>query len=174
MKKIIVLLFAAILSVSIISCKDKSPETISGDSTVTKTESEYDVIKRSFNEQKKDLNEGFVKTFDSSGMKIIEKYVYPGGEMEPAEILFLSSGVMVLNSKIFTDTMSSTFFNYEFMNEGKLLKIKFVDSKLNFNDYADMENSSSSVFKIDRNDNTIIYHIKNDGFFFFNWGFYKE
>ncbi|PKL17358.1 MAG: hypothetical protein CVV49_11535 [Spirochaetae bacterium HGW-Spirochaetae-5] len=172
MKNIKVILFSAILLISIISCKDKAPEAVTGDSAGSKTE--YDVIKKSFNEQKKDLNEGFVKAFDSSGIKVIEKYVYPGGEMEPAEILFLSSGVMVLNSKIFTDTASSTFFNYEFMNEGKLLKIKFVDSKLNFNDYADMENSSSSVFKIDRNDNTIIYHIKNNGFFFFNWGFYKE
>jgi hypothetical protein len=174
MKNIKLILITLILLVSFISCKDKAPETISGDSTGGKTESEYDTIKTSFREQKKDLNENFVKTFDSSEMKVIEKYVYPGGEMEPAEILFLSSGVMVLNSKIFTETMSSTFFNYEFMNEGKLLKIRFVDSKLNFNDYADMENSSSSVFKIDRNDNTIIYHIKNNGFFFFNWGFYKE
>ncbi len=174
MKNIKVILLAAILLVSFISCKDKTPEKISGDSSGAKTESEHDAIKRSFKEQKKYLNEDFVKTFDSSAIKVTEKYVYHGGEIEPAVILFLSSGVMVLNSKIFTKTKSITFFNYEFINKEKLLKIKFVDSKLNFNDYADMENSSSSVFKIDRNDNSIIYHIKNNGFFFFNWGFYKE
>lgn len=172
MKKIIMILLSALLIVSITSCKDKAPDTVSQGANSTNTES--DQIKVSFVEQKKNLNEAFVKSFDSSDLKIIERYTYTGGEMEPSEILFLSSGIMVLTSKIFTENVEKTFFQYEFMNEGKLLKIKFVDSRLNFKDYADMENSSSSVFKIDRNDNTIIYQIKNNGFFFFNWGFYKE
>lgn len=174
MRNIKVILLSTILLVSLISCKDKTPESGSEDSIGTKTETEDDAIKQSFNEQKKYLNEDFVKTFDSSALKVIEKYVYHGGEIEPAEMLFFSTGVMILNSKIFTKTKSSNFFNYEFINKGKLLKIKFVDSKLNFNDYADIEKSSSSVFKIDRKNNTIIYHIKNNGFFFCNWGFYKE
>jgi len=174
MKNIISIILTALLLVTIISCKDKASETPPADTKSGNTESASDIIKVSFNEQKKDLSENFVKTFDSSQLKTIEKYIYPGGEMEPAEIFFLSSGVMVLKSKMFTENISDTFFQYEFMNEGKLLKIKFVDSKLNFSDYADMEKSSASVFKIDKNDNAIIYQIKNDSFFFFNWGFHKE
>lgn len=174
MKKIQLILLSAILLVSITSCKDKAPETASQGANSVKSESVSDQIKSSYIDQKKNLNESFVKSFDSSDLKVIERYVYTGGEMEPSEILLLSSGIMVLTSKIFTENVDKTFFQYELMNEGKLLKVKFVDSRLNFNDYADMENSSASVFKIDKNDSTIIYHIKNNGFFFFNWGFYKE
>lgn len=131
-------------------------------------------LKVSFAEQKGNFTGDFVKLFESSPVQLTDTYIYPGGEMEPAKMFFLAGGIMVLNSKIFTENYSNTFFSYEFMNEGKLLKIKFVDSKLNFNDYADVENSSQSVFKIDKNERTIIYHIKNKGFFFFNWGFHKE
>ncbi len=144
------------------------------DTSVGTAGSVTEQLKVSFAEQKGNLSADFVKAFESSSLLLADTYIYPGGEMVPAKMFFLSGGAAVLNSKIFTENYSNTFFYYEFMNEGKLLKIKFVDSKLNFNEYADIENSSKSVFKIDKNDRSIIYHINNSGFFFFNWGFHKE
>ena len=131
-------------------------------------------IKTSFTAQKSNFTADFVKTFESSSIQITDTYIYPGGEMEPAKIFFLSGGIMVVNSKIFSENYSNTFFQYEFMNEGNLLKIKFIDSRLNFAEYSDIENSSRSVFKIDKNELTIIYQVKDKNFFFFNWGFHKE
>ncbi len=142
--------------------------------SVGETETVSDQIKISFSEQKSNFTAEFVKAFEAAPVQITERYSYPGGEMEPAKIFFLSNGSMVVNSKIFSENYSNTFFQYELLNDGKLLKIKFIDSRLNFTEYADMENSSQSVFKIEKNDNTIIYHLKNKGFFFFNWGFFKE
>jgi len=143
-------------------------------SSVGGSESVSDQIKMSFTEQKSNLNSDFVRAFESSQVKIIEKYSYPGGEMEPAKIFFLEGGAMVVNSRIFTENYSNTFFSYEFLSEGKLLKIKFVDSKLNFDMYADSENNSQSVFKIDKTEHSIIYQVKNKSFYLFNWGFMKE
>lgn len=143
-------------------------------SSVGGSESVADGIKKSFTEQKSNFTPDFIKSFESSPVNVIEKYSYPGGEMEPAKIFFLEGGTMVVNSRIFTENYSNTFFSYEFLSEGKLLKIKFVDSKLNFDIYADSESSSQSVFKIDKNEHTITYQIKNKSFFLFNWGFMKE
>lgn len=143
-------------------------------SSVGAKESVQEQIKISFTEQKSNFTADFVKAFEASPVSITEKYSYPGGEMEPAKMFFLSNGAMVVNSKIFSENYSNTFFSYEFLSEGKLLKIRFIDSKLNFNDYADNENSSTSVFKIDKNERSIIYHIKNKSFLFFNWGFARE
>ncbi len=143
-------------------------------SSVGGVETVSEQIKISFGEQKSNFTADFIKAFESMPVQITAKYSYPGGEMEPAKIFFLSNGTMVVNSKIFSENYSNTFFHYEFLNDGKLLKIRFIDSRLNFNEYADMENTSASVFKIDKNDNAIIYQIKDNGFFFFNWGFVKE
>ncbi len=143
-------------------------------SSVGENESVSEGIKMSFASQKKDFSSDFIKSFESSSVKIRQKYGYPGGEMEPAKIFFLEGGTMVVNSKIFTENYSNTFFSYEFLSEGKLLKIKFVDSKLNFDIYADSESNSQSVFKIDKNEHSIIYQIKNNSFYLFNWGFIKE
>jgi len=144
------------------------------ESSVGATDSVAEQIKTSFTEQKANFSADFIRSFDAAQLRVIDKYIYPAGEMEPARILFMSGGVMVLNSKIFTENYTNTFFHYEFINDGKLLKIKFVDSRLNFNQYADIENSSTSIFKIDKNDHTIIYHVKGNGFFFMNWGFHRE
>ncbi|HNX24052.1 MAG TPA: SH3 domain-containing protein [Spirochaetota bacterium] len=144
------------------------------ESAVGGAESVTEQIKTSFAVQRSNFTADFVKAYDASSILITGTFSYPGGEMEPAKIFFLSGGIMVLNSKIFTENYSNTFFHYEFLNEGKLLKIKFTDSKLNFTEYSDMESSSDSVFKIDKNDRTIIYQVKDNGFFFFNWGFYKD
>jgi hypothetical protein len=144
------------------------------ESSVGGAETVTEQIKISFVEQKSSFSADFVKAFGSSTMQISDIYSYAGGEMEPAKIFFLSGGIMVLNSKIFSENYSNTFFSYEFTGEGRLLKIKFIDSRLNFTEYADMENSSQSIFKIDRDDRTIIYHVKDKGFFFLNWGFVKE
>lgn len=131
-------------------------------------------IKISFNEQKSNLDPDIIKSFDPTTLKITDRYIYSGGEMEPAKMLFLSGGLMVLNSKIFNENYSNTFFKYEFTGDGNLIKIKFADKKLPFDEYADMENSSRSVFRIEKNERVIIYKIKDKGFFFMNWGFYKE
>jgi len=144
------------------------------ESSVGAAESVTDQIKQSFTEQKSNFSEDFIKAYEASSKQLSDTYSYPGGEMEPAKIFFLSGGIMVINSKIFTENYSNTFFNYEFLNDGKLLKIKFVDSRLNFSEYSDMENSSQSVFKIDKNEQSIIYQVKDKGFFFFNWGFNKD
>lgn len=144
------------------------------DSSIGTADSVIEQIKTSFAGQKSNFSQDVINAFESSPVKITDRYSYPGGEMEPAKIFFLSGGVMVLNSKIFTENYSNTFFIYEFSGEGKLLKIKFIDPKLNFNEYADMENNSRSVFKIDKNERTIIYHVNDNSFFFFNWGFHKE
>lgn len=144
------------------------------ESSISGVESVTEQIKISFTEQSVNLSDEFKKSFEASPLTIKNKYSYPGGEMAPAKIFFLSGSTMVVNSKIFTEQYSNTFFQYEFLNEGKLLKIKFIDSKLNFDEYADVENSSRSVFKIDKNERAIIYQIKDNGFFFFNWGFVKE
>ncbi len=143
-------------------------------SSVGDTGSVIEQIKISFNEQKSNLDQNLIKGFDPSTLRITDRYAYAGGEMEPAKMLFLSGGVMVLNSKIFTENYSNTFFQYEFTGDGALLKIKFADKKMGFDEYADMENSSRSVFKIDKNERMIIYKIKDKGFFFMNWGFYRE
>jgi len=127
------------------------------ESSVGAEESVIEQIKKSYSEQKSNFSADFIKAYESSSVRITETFSYPGGEMEPAKMFFLSGGVMVLNSKIFTENYSNIFFNYEFLSDGKLLKIKFVDSKVSFNEYADVENSSQSVFKIDK-----------------NWGFVKE
>lgn len=144
------------------------------ETSVSGIESINDQIKISFTEQKSNFTSDFVRAFEASPVNIAEKYSFPGGEMEPAKIFFLSNGAMVVNSKIFSENYSNTFFGYEFLNEGRMLKVKFVDSKLNFADYADAESSSSSVFKVDKNERSIIYQIKNKSFLFFNWGFAKE
>jgi hypothetical protein len=137
-------------------------------------DSVYTEIKKTMTEQKASIAEASVKKFESSPFTITSKYSYPGGDMEPSNILFLSNGIMVVNSRIFTEKISNSFFEYEFLSEGKLLKIKFIDSRLNFNDYADMENNSRSVFKIDKNERSIIYQVKDNSFFFMNWGFVKK
>jgi len=144
------------------------------ESSVGAKESVTEQIKISFTEQKANFTEDFIKAFESSPVQIIDRYSFPGGDMEPAKMFFLSGGIMVINSKIFSEHYSNKFFSYEFVNDSKLLKIKFVDSKLNFTEYADIENSSQSVFKIDKNEHAIIYQIKNNSFLFFNWGFVKE
>lgn len=131
-------------------------------------------IKKSMSVQKANLAESTVGKMESSPCTITAIYSYPGGEMEPSNILFLSNGIMVVNSRIFTEKINNTFFEYEFLSEGRLLKVKFIDSKLNFNDYADMENNAKSVFKIDKNERSIIYQVKDNSFFFFNWGFAKK
>jgi len=137
-------------------------------------DSVYNEIKKSMSGQKANLAESSVKKFESSQFTISAIYNYPGGDMEPSNILFLSNGLMVVNARIFTEKISNTFFEYEFLSEGKLLKVKFIDSKLNFNDYAEMENNSRSVFKIDKNERSITYQVKDNSFFFFNWGFAKK
>jgi hypothetical protein len=144
------------------------------ESSVGAADSVTEQIKISFNEQKAALSAELIKAYEASSVQITDTFAYPGGEMEPAKIFFISGGIMVLNSKIFTENYSNTFFQYEFLSEGKLLKIKFADSKLNFNEYADMENNSQSVFKIDKNEQSITYQVKDKGFFFLNWGFHKD
>lgn len=137
-------------------------------------ESVIEQIKKSMAEQKANLPEVSVKKFESSQFTFTAMYSYPGGDMEPSNILFLSNGIMVVNSRIFSEKMSNCFFEYEFLSEGKLLKVKFIDSKINFTDYADMENNSRSVFKIDKNERSITYQIRDNSFFFMNWGFAKK
>ncbi|HOP28707.1 MAG TPA: hypothetical protein P5120_10505 [Spirochaetota bacterium] len=101
----------------------------------------------------------------------IKRFAYNGGEMEPAEMTFLPGGGMILSSKIFSEKYSNYYFTYQFLNEGRLLKITFSDSRLNLDDYAEVENGSASVFKIDRNEGSITYHLKDGAFYFMNWGF---
>jgi hypothetical protein len=144
------------------------------DASAGTIESVNEQIKKSMAEQKANFTDSFVKKLESPVFKITDTYTYPGGEMEPSSILFLSNGIMVINSRIFTEKFSNTFFEYEFLSDGKLLKVKFADSKLNFNDYADMENNSRSVFKIDKTERSITYQVKDNSFFFFNWGFFKK
>lgn len=144
------------------------------ESSTGTAESVPDQIKVSFAEQKANLTGDSIKSFDASPVKINEKFIYPGGDMSQARMFFLAGGIMVLNSKIFTENYSNTFFQYEFLSDGKLLKIKFIDTRLNFNEYADMENSSKSVFKIDKTGYSITYQVKERGFFFLNWVFYRE
>ena len=133
------------------------------ESSAGTAESVPEQIKVSFAQQKGNLPGDLIKSFETVPVKINEKFIYPGGEMEPAGMFFISGGIMVLNSKIFTENYSNTFFQYEFLSGGKLLKIKFIDTKLNFTEYSEIENSSQSVFKIDKNENSIKYHIKERG-----------
>ncbi len=130
-----------------------------------------EVLKKNINRDQSFIKEGDRKFFTVDKTDGIKCYAYTGGEMEPAEMTFLPSGGMILNSKIFSEKYTSHYFTYQFLNDGKLLKITFADSRLNFNDYAEVENGSASVFQIDRNAGSITYQVKNGAFYFMNWGF---
>ncbi len=130
-----------------------------------------ELVNRNFAKDKEFVKEENRKLFTAENPAGIKSYAYTGGEMEPAEMIFLPAGGMILNSKIFSEKYTNYYFAYQFLNEGRLLKITFADSRLNFSDYADVEGGSASVFKIDRNEGSITYHVKNKAFYFMNWGF---
>ncbi len=137
-------------------------------------QSVLDEIKKTLVRQKKNFTADFMKKFESPSLEISSIYRYPGGEMEPSAMLFLSNGIMVVNSKIFTEKTSNKFFEYQFLNDGQLVKITFSDRDIKYADYADVEKDSSSVFKADSSERSITYHVKKDSFFFFNWLFAKN
>lgn len=130
-----------------------------------------DALKKIINRDQSFIKDDARKFFEVDKPDGIKCYAYTGGEMEPAEMTFLPSGGMILNSKIFSEKYTSYYFTYQFLNDGKLLKITFADSRLKFNDYAEVENGSASVFQIDRNTGSITYQVKNGAFYFMNWGF---
>ena len=106
---------------------------------------------------------------------IVRTCCYTGGEMLPASMFFLSNGVLAVNSSVFTEDITMVFFRYSFISDGKLLKIFFNDDKrVGFDKYESAESGNSSVFKIDRADNSITYQYKNGSFFFFNWLFMEK
>ncbi len=120
------------------------------------------------------LPSDFKKSVESAAFDTGKIYRYPGGEMNPAAILFCNGGVMALVSGMFTKDTSVHFFRYEFLNEGKLLKIGFVDPSINFEDIEKVEKDSSSVFKFDKEKKEVTYHITDNSFFFLNWRFQKN
>ncbi len=126
---------------------------------------------RSIERDKSYIKEGARELFAIDKTEGIKSFSYTGGEMEPAEMTFLPGGGMILNSKIFSEKYMNYYFTYSFLNDGRLVKITFADSRLNFSDYAEVENGSASVFQIDRNEGSITYHVKNGAFYFMNWGF---
>lgn len=128
-------------------------------------------VKKNFAKDQSYVEEGNRNLFAADKPEGIKSYAYTGGEMEPAEMTFLPAGGMILNSKIFSEKYMNHYFTYQFMNDGRLVKITFADSRLNFNDYVEVENGSASVFKIDRNEGSITYHLKDGAFYFMNWGF---
>jgi hypothetical protein len=130
-----------------------------------------ELIAGNFTRDREFVKEENRKLFVVENSEGIKSYTYTGGEMEPAEMTFLPAGGMILNSKIFSEKYTNYYFTYQFLNEGRLLKITFVDSRLNFSDYIEVESGSASVFKIDRNEGSITYHVKNKAFYFMNWGF---
>lgn len=124
-------------------------------------------------------DEQFVKQefrgrFDFKKQDGIKRYFYSGGEMETSSMTILPSGGMVLNSQIFSEKPENRYFVCEFQNDGALLKIIFADNRASLSDYVAAENGSSSVFKIDRNEGSITYHVRDGSFFFMNWGFFPE
>lgn len=130
-----------------------------------------ELVNRNFAKDKEFVKDENRKLFAVEKPEGIKSYAYTGGEMEPAEMTFLPAGGLILNSKIFSEKYTNYYFIYQFLNEGRLLKITFADSRLNFDDYAEIENGSASVFKIDRNEGSITYHVKDRAFYFMNWGF---
>lgn len=97
---------------------------------------------------------------------------FSGGQMEPAAMFFLSNGVLVVKSMIFTEKASPVYFRYEFQKERKFLKIYFDDdTRAMFKDFGDAESENSSVFKTDAKEKSITYQVKNGRFSFFNWVF---
>jgi len=138
---------------------------------VTDISSLAELVNRNFTRDQGFVKEENRKLFTVEKSEGIKSYAYTGGEMEPAEMTFLPAGGLILNSKIFSEKYANYYFIYQFMNEGRLLKITFADSRLNFDDYAEVENGSASVFKIDRNEGSITYHVKDRAFYFMNWGF---
>jgi len=140
-------------------------------SAVTDKSGLVEQVNRSFANDKGFVKDGDRKLFELEKPDGIKSYTYTGGEMEPAEMTFLPAGGMILNSKIFSEKYTNYYFTYQFMNDGRLLKITFADSRLNFNDYMEVEEGSASVFKIDKNEGSITYHVKDRTFYFMNWGF---
>ncbi|HPS57551.1 MAG TPA: hypothetical protein PK514_05540 [Spirochaetota bacterium] len=133
-----------------------------------------DRISVSGHEEKKYLSEKVNRAFD--GMySITRTFFYTGGEMEPASMLFLSNGVLALNSTIFSEKQQINYFSYEFLSDGRLLKIYFSDdSRVNFAEYRVVEEGNSSVFRIDDNEKSIIYQVKEGSVNFFNWVFIEK
>lgn len=133
-----------------------------------------DRISISVNGEKKHLSEKVNRAFD--GMYLVTRsFFYTGGEMEPASMLFLSNGILALNSSIFSDRQQINYFSYEFLSEGRLLKIYFSDdSRINFSEYRVVEEGNSSIFKIDDNEKSIIYQVKDGRVNFFNWVFVEK
>lgn len=138
---------------------------------ITELSGLIELVKKNFTKDQEFVKEENRKFFAVENPDGIKSYAYTGGEMEPAGMTFLPAGGMILNSKIFSEKYTNYYFIYQFMNDGRLLKITFADSRLNFDDYAEVENGSASVFKIDRNEGSITYHVKNKAFYFMNWGF---
>lgn len=106
---------------------------------------------------------------------ITRSFFYTGGEMEPASMLFLSNGVLALNSTIFSEKQQINYFSYEFLSDGRLLKVYFADdSRVNFAEYKVVEDGNSTVFRIDENEKSIIYQVKDGRVNFFNWVFMER
>jgi len=140
-------------------------------SAVTDMRGLVELVNRNFTKDQGYVKEENRKLFTLDKPDGIKSYAYTGGEMEPAVMTFLPAGGMILNSKVFSEKYTNYYFTYQFLNEGRLLKITFADSRLNLSDYAEVENGSASVFKIDINEGSITYHVKDKAFYFMNWGF---
>ena len=124
-----------------------------------------------YNSDRGHVSENVVKSFDGL-FTVTGMYYYSGGAMEPATMIFLSNGILALNSAIFSETRQVNFFRYEFLSEGRLLKIYFSDDRrISFDAYSVVEKGNSTVFKIDVHEKSIIYQVKDKGINFFNWIF---
>jgi len=133
-----------------------------------------DRISVSGHDQKKYLSDRVNRAFEGM-FQVTRAFFYTGGEMEPASMLFLSNGVLALNSTIFSEKQQLNFFSYEFLSEGRLLKIYFSDdSRVNFGEYRVVEDGNSTVFRIDENEKSIIYQVRDSRINFFNWVFVEK
>lgn len=125
-------------------------------------------------DEKKNLSEKVNRAFDGM-FSVTRIFFYTGGEMEPASMLFLSNGVLALSSTIFSEKQQINYFSYEFLSDGRLLKIYFADdSRVNFSEYKVVEEGNSTVFRIDENEKSIIYQVRDGRVNFFNWIFVEK
>jgi len=143
-------------------------------------------IKRVAKKDSSFVSSAIKNAFEAAAPTVEFVYSYWGGEMEPASMVFLQDGLMVMSSQLFGPKFTLNYFLYELSENKTRLKITFVDKRIDFAEQVKVETSNQSIVMVDTLEKSITYRIgvntlamnpadrsEDSGVYFSNWLFSK-
>ena len=102
---------------------------------------------------------------------IIEKWCYPGGDMEPAQMLFWSNGLLEVRSELFDKQKQPRYFTWNFPTPNSLHIESFGEQ---WDTVEKVEQTHPDhIWSINENSESIYYRVySNSKIFFLNWAFF--